>query len=109
MRAGVADGRAGDPAAAEVPSELDLAAAMLSMTVSPSDEGPVAAEGRERPPPKRPPARKLAVHEVFALRILANTKHRIAALRDWSQLGGGWPGPEDVVAAPEDEEQHMSD
>ena len=41
-----------------------------------------------------PSVRKLAVHEVIALRILAMTKQRIASLQASPQLGGD--GPEET-------------
>ena len=96
----------GSSTTATVHSESDdLAAAMFSMTEAisiASDEsgrdgqaaatetaiiesGDTAMDDNKQQPSS---LNKLAVHEVFALRILANTKQRIAALQA-SQLGGG--------------------
>lgn len=64
---------------ANAPSEADLAATIFAM---PDGEGSSNSQ------------RKLAVHEVFALRILATTKQRIASLQALPQLGGGSDGTE---------------
>eukprot|EP00581_Thalassiosira_minuscula_P007956 CAMPEP_0183711678 /NCGR_PEP_ID=MMETSP0737-20130205/7127_1 /TAXON_ID=385413 /ORGANISM="Thalassiosira miniscula, Strain CCMP1093" /LENGTH=649 /DNA_ID=CAMNT_0025940245 /DNA_START=641 /DNA_END=2590 /DNA_ORIENTATION=- len=58
----------------------DLASAMFSMA-DPSNGEQESAETAQK-------VRKLAVHEVFALRILATTKQRIAELQDLPPLSG---------------------
>jgi len=75
--------------AATSSSESDLASAMFP-TAEVSDGG--QATGR-----------KLATHEVFALRILATTKQRIAVLQNLPQLGGGGGGGSEDATAPKDD------
>ena len=81
-------------------SEADLAAAMFSMTEitaameldyttsdQPSNtEDAYSSPKSERSSRKKSSIRKLAVHEVFALRLLASTKQRIAALQSLPQF-----------------------
>lgn len=71
-----------------------------------SSEEPVAAMsaiGDDKDDLKRDqPLRRLSVHEVFALRILASTKQRISSLQALSQLGGGGSSDDTEGATKED-------
>jgi len=76
--------------ASGAPTESDVAAAMFSMS---EDRRASDDEGDNSK------MRKLAVHEVFALRILATTKQRITSLQAMSQLGGGGGEASNVATA----------
>ncbi|KAL7538895.1 hypothetical protein ACHAWF_006248 [Thalassiosira exigua] len=85
--------RGGEGANGAVDIPVDLAAAMFSVAGAVSSaaddgSGDDLGELERRRPSNAPSLRRLAMHEVFALRILATTKQRISSLQALPQLGG---------------------